>query len=169
MSILKHRIFTFPQIMGFIGPFVALFSIIIAISLSSWFTWDGNALSDLGHYGNGVPAAVVFNFGLVITAIIILHFVVWFILNAQDTLTKIGMLPFLIALGFAIIVMYDARGVRAKVGEHAKVLNKNFPKAQLEEYIGHTNWEVFIGMCLGVSLTVFGIKLLSSNIFLSFF
>ncbi len=104
MSILKNRMFSLPEVMGFFGPFVALFSILGAISLSSWFTWDGNALSDLGHYGNGVAAAVIFNFGLVITSLIILHFTVWFIFNLNDTLTKIGMLPFLIALGFLILV-----------------------------------------------------------------
>ena len=68
---------------------------------------------------------------------------------------------FLIALGFAIIVMYDARGVRATVGRHATHLNKVLKKNTLEEYVGHTNWEVIVGGSLGIILTVLLIRFAS--------
>lgn len=61
---------------------------------------------------------------------------------------------FLIALGFAIIVMYDARGVRRTVGYHAREINKLTKTHALEEFVGHTNWEVVMGAVCGVSFTV---------------
>lgn len=36
------------------------------VVLSPWFTWTGNALSDIGVYGSGFIAATVFNGGLII-------------------------------------------------------------------------------------------------------
>ncbi|MFW9812993.1 MAG: DUF998 domain-containing protein [Candidatus Thorarchaeota archaeon] len=96
---------TFPGIMGILGPFVALVSITIAILLSiSWFTWDGNALSDLGNYDNGLPAAIVFNVGLVLTGILLLAFTICFVRTIADKPTKIGVIPFFIALVFLILI-----------------------------------------------------------------
>ncbi|MGM9987818.1 MAG: divergent PAP2 family protein [Bacillaceae bacterium] len=62
---------------------------------------------------------------------------------------------FAIALIFAIVVMYDAKGVRYAVSKHAKLLNDFFhgklPKYQsLNELIGHTTFEVIIGALLGI-------------------
>ncbi|MHA1713448.1 MAG: DUF998 domain-containing protein, partial [Candidatus Ranarchaeia archaeon] len=36
------------------------------VMLSPWFTWTGNALSDIGVYERGLYAATVFNSGLII-------------------------------------------------------------------------------------------------------
>lgn len=47
---------------GVAGPFVTLSLIALAISRSPWFSWTGNALSDLGVQGS----AALFNSGLVI-------------------------------------------------------------------------------------------------------
>jgi uncharacterized protein len=66
---------------------------------------------------------------------------------------------FLIAGGFAILIMYDARGLRAHVGTHAKTLNKLTKKDPLDEFIGHTNWQVIIGCTLGISLSIIGIQI----------
>ena len=64
-----------------------------------------------------------------------------------------------IALTFALIVMYDASGVRRAVGKQAMILNKfiqdwNSPKPikekQLKELIGHTPIEVFVGAIIGI-------------------
>ncbi|MFW9795066.1 MAG: DUF998 domain-containing protein [Candidatus Thorarchaeota archaeon] len=95
----------FPGIMGIVGPLFALASITIAILLSlSWFTWDGNALSDLGNYDNGLPAAIVFNVGLVITGFLLLAFTYCFTRAITDLPTKIGLIPFFIALVFLILI-----------------------------------------------------------------
>ncbi|PCI24621.1 hypothetical protein COB57_04370 [Candidatus Peregrinibacteria bacterium] len=60
---------------------------------------------------------------------------------------------FLLAFSFMIIVIYDARGVRASVGKHAEILNHMNKEKKFEESIGHTNWEVIVGLCTGSSIT----------------
>lgn len=63
-----------------------------------------------------------------------------------------------LAVAFALIVMYDAAGVRRAVGKQAKVLNKlihsHMDRLQLEkklkELVGHTPLEVFMGALLGI-------------------
>ena len=95
----------FPGALGVFGPLVALVSIAIAILLSlSWFTWEGNALSDLGNYNNGIPAAIIFNVGLVLTGILLLVFTYCFSRSVTDLPTKIGLTPFFIALIFLIAI-----------------------------------------------------------------
>lgn len=95
----------FPGILGIISPLIALTSIAVAIILSlSWFTWEGNALSDLGNYDNGLLAAIVFNSGLVLTGLLLLVFSYAFVKTITDLPTKIGMFPFFIALVFLILI-----------------------------------------------------------------
>ena len=95
----------FPGILGIIGPIISLVTIIMAIMLSlSWFTWEGNALSDLGNYDNGLFAAIVFNAGLILTGIFLLIFVYCFVRAIKDLPTKLGLIPFFIALVFLIAI-----------------------------------------------------------------
>jgi hypothetical membrane protein len=53
-------------LLGIIGPLVAIFFIFLSIILSPWFSWENNALSDLG---NSVISDVsyLFNFGLLLS------------------------------------------------------------------------------------------------------
>jgi hypothetical membrane protein len=58
---------------GIIGPFYAFLSIMIAILVSPWFSWTGNALSDLGNlsrYPSSPVSSLVFNSGLILAGII---------------------------------------------------------------------------------------------------
>lgn len=66
---------------------------------------------------------------------------------------------FAIALVFALIIMYDASGVRRAVGKQAAILNqilddlhhgKHIQQAKLKELIGHTPKEVYFGAMLGI-------------------
>ncbi len=68
---------------------------------------------------------------------------------------------FAVSLGFSLIVMQDASGIRRAAGKTAATLNrlvdefvqKNHevkPYAALKELLGHTPLEVFCGMLLGV-------------------
>ena len=72
------------------------------------------------------------------------------------------------ALAFAVgmIVVYDAAGVRRQAGIHAERINelmkaffesRQFPEEELKEVLGHTSFEVFAGIILGIliSLLVF--------------
>ncbi|MCR4656433.1 MAG: divergent PAP2 family protein [Lachnospiraceae bacterium] len=67
----------------------------------------------------------------------------------------------------AIIVMYDARGVRRETGNQAVVLNQimeyftsehpekiEFTEENLKELIGHTPLQVFIGAILGIIIGI---------------
>lgn len=66
---------------------------------------------------------------------------------------------FALAASFAIVVMFDAQGVRRAAGKQAKILNKitediywrgRINEDRLRELVGHTPFEVIIGCLLGV-------------------
>lgn len=66
---------------------------------------------------------------------------------------------FALSLIFAIVVMYDAAGIRRAAGKQAKLLNKivNTPglstiqvQEKLVEVLGHTPVQVFVGAVIGV-------------------
>ena len=60
---------------------------------------------------------------------------------------------FFLAIILALVVIYDARGIRHSVGEHAKVINKYLIKdkrEQVNEFVGHTLLEVVAGIILGI-------------------
>ena len=67
---------------------------------------------------------------------------------------------FAIATMFAVIVMYDAAGVRQAAGKQAKILNQmmdelfsednKFNEEKLKELLGHTPVQVIAGSVLGV-------------------
>lgn len=74
---------------------------------------------------------------------------------------------FAISLIFAIVVMYDAMGVRRETGIQAKLLNdilRTFEDMgrseisahdKLKEFVGHTPLQVLIGALLGILVAVF--------------
>ncbi|NLM20697.1 MAG: divergent PAP2 family protein [Peptococcaceae bacterium] len=81
---------------------------------------------------------------------------------------------FAISVALAVIVMYDAAGVRRAAGNQAKVINYvvdwlkmhqgdrlvfNLEEKRLKELIGHTPFEVFGGAIVGclVAIIFFGI------------
>ena len=76
----------------------------------------------------------------------------------------IGSSTFAIALALSVIVMYDATGVRREAGEHAKRINilieewmtRNNMKIDnnLKELLGHTPFEVIMGLILGIIIGV---------------
>ena len=77
-----------------------------------------------------------------------------------------GSFEFAVTAMLAIIVMYDARGVRRETGTQAVVINEimeylsnplddrykdpEFSQKQLKEFIGHTPFQVVCGAILGV-------------------
>lgn len=77
---------------------------------------------------------------------------------------------FTIAAVLAIIVMHDAMGVRLESGKQAKAindLNKYFEDLfkvkitdkHLEEFLGHTPFQVLMGLILGVIIAVISYNL----------
>jgi acid phosphatase family membrane protein YuiD len=74
-----------------------------------------------------------------------------------------GSVFFAISVILALIVMYDAAGVRQSVGQQSVVLNRIILElkrkeplvkieADLRELMGHTPFEVIIGAALGIIL-----------------
>lgn len=71
---------------------------------------------------------------------------------------------FAIACLFAIIVMYDAAGVRQAAGKQAKILNQivdelfqeehKFNEERLKELLGHTPFQVVVGLSLGIVIAM---------------
>jgi uncharacterized protein len=88
--------------------------------------------------------------------------------------TSIGIIDGLGSIGFsisailAVIVMYDAAGVRQSVGQHSAILNlivkelstkvtKLEREKDFREFIGHTPFQVLIGALLGIVIALVGI------------
>lgn len=71
---------------------------------------------------------------------------------------------FAISTGFAMVVMYDAAGLRRAAGKTAACLNKMMeefyegkplnPQTKLKELLGHTPFEVFVGALLGIAIAL---------------
>jgi len=70
---------------------------------------------------------------------------------------------FVISLGFAIVVMFDASTVRRAAGLQARLLNEivdelfkehHLSERKLAELLGHTRLEVFMGMILGILMAM---------------
>jgi len=69
---------------------------------------------------------------------------------------------FAVATVFAIIVMYDAAGVRQAAGKQARVINQmieelfqekpDFSQDRLKELLGHTPIQVLAGSALGITI-----------------
>ena len=68
---------------------------------------------------------------------------------------------FALAVVLAIIVLYDAANVRWQTGVHARWLNQllrrvfrnpRVPEEPLDEVVGHTPWEVFWGIVVGLAV-----------------
>ena len=83
--------------------------------------------------------------------------------TAVGMIQGFGSAAFGIAVILAVVVMYDAAGVRPWVGKQSVVLNRMVqeirlrrPVAELErdlrEFIGHTQFQVIIGALLGIGI-----------------
>ena len=70
---------------------------------------------------------------------------------------------FALAASFALVIMFDAQGVRRATGRQARILNKitddiywqgRITEGRLRELVGHTPFEVLIGFLVGVGVAV---------------
>lgn len=73
---------------------------------------------------------------------------------------------FAVTFILALVVMYDAMGVRRETGLQAKVLNEMLevfndmgsdmaPQDKLKEFVGHSPLQVLIGAVLGIAVAIF--------------
>ncbi len=88
---------------------------------------------------------------------------------ASSLATAIGMVKgfdsslFAMSLAFAIVIMFDASTVRRAAGQQARLLNElmdeflhghRFQEHKLAELLGHTRFEVFMGMIIGILVAI---------------
>lgn len=66
---------------------------------------------------------------------------------------------FAIAFCFSAIVWYDSFNVRRVVGEQGEVLNHLQHRKQFSTHLGHTFWQVIVGIIFGSLVTATGIWL----------
>jgi len=80
---------------GIVTPVLGFTMIFLAISTAPWFSWQGNALSDLGVEG---LTAVIFNGGLVMTGSVMAVFSLSvYEFGKEDRLGKVGFVLLLLA------------------------------------------------------------------------
>jgi len=73
---------------------------------------------------------------------------------------------FALSAAFALVVMYDASGVRRAAGKQAKVLNailedlnrRELHPERLRELLGHTPFEVLMGALLGSLVAIWRMR-----------
>jgi len=80
-------------------------------------------------------------------------------------ITGFDSVEFAIALGFAMVTMYDAAGVRRAAGKTAACLNRMMDDfyhhdvqaigGKLKELLGHTPFEVIVGAIFGIVFAYF--------------
>ncbi|MFC1956344.1 divergent PAP2 family protein [Chloroflexota bacterium] len=79
-------------------------------------------------------------------------------------LEGLGSVAFAISTIFALVVIYDAAGVRRSVGQQSVVLNRIIRELRdhrpfvelgrdLREFVGHTQLQVIIGVFIGIVFT----------------
>ncbi len=99
-----------PYLIGLFAPIIALICIVIAILLAPYWTWENNALSDLGHYTrtdigpNPMMRAIVFNSGLVVTGILMIYVTLNFFKDQDSEMGKLSMVILMISEGFLIAI-----------------------------------------------------------------
>ncbi|MBN1871048.1 MAG: divergent PAP2 family protein [Candidatus Omnitrophica bacterium] len=78
--------------------------------------------------------------------------------------TGVDSVYFAIALLFAVVVLFDAQGVRRSSGQQAEILNKilddiywkkRIKEDRLKELLGHTPIEVLAGMFIGITIAFY--------------
>ncbi len=85
--------------------------------------------------------------------------------STMCALTTAAFIKFAISFIMAMVVMYDAIGVRQETGKQAKLLNslvfENVLKLdavllqkKLKEYVGHTPLQVVAGAVLGIAIAI---------------
>ena len=85
---------------GVVAPVLGLTMVLLAISTAPWFSWTGNALSDLGVHGF---TALIFNSGLQMTAIIMSLFSLGiYELTKGDRIGTLGFVLNLAGAGFLL-------------------------------------------------------------------
>jgi len=135
---------------GVFGPLVAYFFVILSVFLSPWFSWQDNALSDLGHAVNS-KVAPIFNFGLLISGLFVLIYSIelrryarytgFCLLASGFTLQMIALFDEVYGIiHFGVSVLFFLLIGLASI---AYVFEKKSPLALISFVIGLCSWLLF--------------------------
>ncbi len=87
---------------GLVGPVIGLGFVLLAIALAPEFTWEDNALSDLGRWfntdlgPNPFLRAAIFNAGLIAGGLLIVYFTLSLIRQIRDIVVRLTLLSFVV-------------------------------------------------------------------------
>lgn len=137
-----------------------LYNYPVAAMLSAWFIAQASKLVSYGLRERRFDYGFMFRLGGMPSS----HSA-----SASSCTTAIGLVAgwsspiFAIAVGMTFLIVVDAQGVRHAAGQQARLLNqmaeefyrdrKVSPK-RLVEFLGHTRFEVFVGLVLGVAVAL---------------
>lgn len=71
-----------------VAAVVAFGAILTATFVAPWFSWTGNALSDLGHHGRAT--ATLFNGGLITAGLVGAVFPLWLVFDTDGIVRRLG-------------------------------------------------------------------------------
>ena len=148
---------------------------LIMMSSVLLFTFVGSYMSSL------VPNSTMGGFSNIMTLLLGIKFIVKPVMTTKESMSMVSgkrrmiqsvlcgivigficgfdQIEFAIALGYSLVVMYDAAGLRRATGKIAACLNKirddfysqgQMSNERLKELLGHTPFEVFVGALLGI-------------------
>ena len=137
-----------------------LYNYPIAAMLAAWFIAQASKLVSYGIRERRFDYGFMFRLGGMPSS----HSA-----SAASCTTAIGLVAgwsspiFAIAVGMTFLIVVDAQGVRHAAGQQARLLNqmaeefyrdrKVSPK-RLVEFLGHTRFEVFVGLILGIAVAL---------------
>ena len=145
MKALSELITNLPLVAAIIGWATAqVLKVVIESIIAKKFTWEsimasGGMPSSHSAFVTALTTVIGFKYGL-------------------------GSVYFAFAAAFALVVMYDACGVRRAVGEQAKALNRIIgalkenstigQEKALKEILGHSPFQVAMGFLLGLLIGI---------------
>lgn len=71
-----------------VATVVAFGAILTTTTVAPWFSWTGNALSDLGHHDRAT--AGIFNGGLIVAGVVGAVFPVWLVFDRDSVVRRLG-------------------------------------------------------------------------------
>ena len=85
---MKHRASRVLPWTAVVATVIAFGAILITTTVAPWFSWTGNALSDLGHHDRAT--ARLFNGGLILAGLIGAAFPLWLVFDTDGFLRRLG-------------------------------------------------------------------------------
>lgn len=134
--------------------FVVLFAWIFSCFLKGFLVWVKNKKLDMTRFMG--PGGMPSSHSTIVTSLA----------TAVGIKSGFDSPIFVVCCAFALVVMYDASGIRRAAGQQAKMINMIIDtwdetdplekQIRLKELLGHTPLEVVAGAALGILISILG-------------